>query len=100
MNSQSHSYTGEAGAASPAPQSPIGAEMIRLREGTEEVHNLLDRLEERLSQVLRQIPPHPVGDEPGKTLHESALHGALMGQATDVVRVNSRIVSMLDRLTL
>lgn len=97
MNSQSHNYAGEA--VAPAKQSPIAHEMLRLRESGSELHTLLDKLEERLSQILRPIPPQAVGDE-GKALHESPLHGALAGQADVVARAGSRIVSVLDRLTL
>lgn len=97
----SNSYSsGSAGHAVPAPPSPVNLEMNRLRSAGEEVHSLLDRLEERLSQVLRPVPPHPVGDDKGKPLHESPLHGALISQADLVASAGSRIVSMLDRLTL
>lgn len=101
MNSHSANYSGNAiGQATPVPASPISCEMLRLRSASEEVHALLDRLEERLSQVLRPIPPHPVSDDAGKPLHESPLHGALAGQADQIATAGSRIVSMLDRLTL
>ena len=80
MNAQSHNFSG-AEAPSPTPPSPVGAEMVRLRERNEALHELVGTLEERLVSVLRPLPPRPVGEAGKGEAAESPLHGALRGQA-------------------
>jgi len=92
-NNQSH------GATATDTAAPIHGEMTRLKANREELHRLLESLEDRLYSVLRPMPPRPVGDET-KAMHESPLHGALATEATFVAEASHRIVGLLDRLTV
>lgn len=96
MNSVSHNFSA---AAQPAPLTPVQEQMSRLRGGRESLHGLLDALEDRLNPILGARGPHAV-EAAEKPVHESPLHGALMGEANEVIGAGQRIQTLLDRLTL
>lgn len=81
------------------PETEVSRELSRLTHAIDELHLVIDHLENRLSPVMAEMPqqPPPVGAE-NKT--ESDLGGWLQGHALNVEGAINRVQSLLQAIRI